>query len=126
MKTMTERKDDAPGLDAFFDAAREEAPQPSADFLSRMTEEALDAQLAQSAARRGTAARGAAGLWRQFRQVLGGWPGIAGLTAACVAGIWLGVSPPAGLSDLLEADTAGLGTLGLDPVSAYDLAMMEG
>lgn len=126
MKTMTERKDDAPGLDAFFDAARQAPPEPTADFMSRMTEAALDAQIAQSARRRAAAPQGA-GLWRQLGQALGGWPGLAGLAAVCVAGLWLGVSLPAGLSDLLDPDAAaGLGTLGLDPVSAYDVAMMEG
>ncbi len=32
--------------------------------------------------------------------VIGGWPTFSGLAAATVAGLWIGVAPPAALSDL--------------------------
>ena len=62
------------GLAVFFDAARREAPVLSADALARMTDQALAVQ--------------------------GGWPGMAGLATAGVAGLWIGAVPPAGLVNL--------------------------
>lgn len=125
MKVMTERKDET-GLDGFFAAARAETPEPGADFLARLTEAALDEQMAQAGRRSAAAGAAAPGLWAALRQALGGWPGMAGLAAACAAGVWLGVSPPEGMSAYWNGETAGLGQSGLDPMSAYDLAMMEG
>jgi hypothetical protein len=128
MTVMTERKDET-GLEGYFAAARETAPQPGADFLARLTEAALDEQLAQAARRAPAGARAGPGLWRACRQALGGWPGLAGLAAACAAGVWLGVSPPAALDPYWAAwaaGDAGLGQSGLDPINAYDLAMLEG
>lgn len=42
------------------------------------------------------------GLFRGLRDMLGGWPAMAGLTVACATGIWLGVSPPDALPDPFE------------------------
>ena len=104
------------GLDEFFAAARAEAPLPSGDLLARIEAEALALQT--------RAATPAPGLFAQVRAALGGWPGVAGLAAACAAGIWIGVAAPAGLGG--AGDTAaGLGAVWVDPLSAYDLAMME-
>ncbi|MWD30223.1 hypothetical protein E0K89_022405, partial [Aquicoccus sp. SCR17] len=56
---------------------------------------------------------------------LGGWPALGGLTAATLAGVWLGVSPPQGVSDPVAAwlGQAGLAAAEedwtLDPVSTY-------
>lgn len=127
---MTERKDET-GLDAFFAAARTTPPQPGADLMARLTEAALDEQVAQAGRMRaGAAGAGASGagqgLWAGLRQALGGWPGMAGLAAACAAGVWLGVSPPEGLDALWTGEIAGLGELGVDPVNAYDIAMIGG
>lgn len=116
---MTERRNDT-GLDAFLAAARDEAPLPSGDFLARVEADALAEQ-----ARRVGMRPARPGPFAQLRAVLGGWPGLAGLAATCAAGVWIGVNPPADLSDLWNA-AAGLGTLGVDPLSGYDLAMMEG
>ncbi|MBN7786175.1 hypothetical protein JYP51_14715 [Ponticoccus gilvus] len=122
---MTERRDDS-GLDAFFAAARETPPQPDAAFLARLTEGALDEQMAQAGSLKAGAQRMGLGLWSGLRQALGGWPGLAGLAAACAAGVWLGVSPPEGMGALWDSQQVGLGQLGVDPVSAYDLAMIGG
>jgi hypothetical protein len=43
-----------------------------------------------------------AGLGAMLLDVIGGWPSFGGLAAATVAGLWIGVSPPAVLSDLSE------------------------
>lgn len=116
---MTERKD-MDGLDSFFAAAQEDAPMPSGDFMARMEAQAL-------AERPMPASRGTGpGLFGQFLQVLGGWQGMAGLAAACAAGVWIGVSPPEALWSLYGLQEAGLDVLGVDPLSAFDLALMEG
>jgi anti-sigma-K factor RskA len=107
-------------LDDFLAAARSEAPLPSGDLLARIEAQALAEQPVAGPRSRPEP------VWRQVLAVLGGWPGAAGLAAACAAGLWLGISPPAVVDGLLGADTAGLGTLGIDPLSGFDLALMEG
>jgi hypothetical protein len=57
---------------------------------------------------------------------VGGWPGVAGLAAACAAGGWIGVVSPDGINTLLMPQDNGLGSIGVDPLSGFDLAMMEG
>lgn len=113
------------GLDGFFAAARAEEPVPDADFLARMEALALAEQPAprpvipvRLAARQGPA--------QQLREALGGWFGLAGLAAACAAGIWIGVSPPESLQAFWGLDAAGLGTLGVDPLGGFDLSLLEG
>ena len=119
---MTERKTDSlwddRGLDAFFDAARDDAPMPSGDFMARIEAQALDALPRPAPA--------APGVLRQLLQALGGWPGAAGLAAACAAGLWFGFNPTLGVSDYLGLQAAEMDTLGVDPLSGYDLAMLEG
>ena len=87
------------GLAVFFDAARREAPALSADALARMTDQALAVQAGfGTVAAPVPAAR--PGLLAQLAAVLGGWPGMAGLATAGVAGLWIGAVPPAGLVNL--------------------------
>lgn len=117
---MTEPKQPA-GLETFFDAARQEAPAPPGDLLARIEAQALAEQPRPGAGR--SPVRGLPG---QLRLALGGWPGLAGLAAACAAGVWIGVSPPDSLWPLYGTQDAILGALGLDPLSGFDLAMMEG
>ncbi|SMX29377.1 hypothetical protein TRP8649_03511 [Pelagimonas phthalicica] len=119
---MTDSKKTAPDgdfeLDSFFAAARAEEPLPSGDFMARIEADALAALPSPAAVTR-------PGLWQQFLQSVGGWPGAAGLAAACATGVWIGVAPPDALYDLW-AQTAGLGGVEIDPTSGFDLAMMEG
>lgn len=42
---------------------------------------------------------GVGAVWQQLRVALGGWPAMGGLIAACAAGVWLGLAPPATLPD---------------------------
>lgn len=116
-------------LDALFDVARagRDAPQPTPDFMARVLADALAEQA------RFTAPVGPARVprWRQFLAAIGGWPAMGGLVTAAVAGLWLGISPPAALSDLGLAALTGTGaasdldgfTPGLDHL--YD-ALEEG
>jgi hypothetical protein len=64
-------------------------------------------------------------LWRQVLQAIGGLPGAAGLAAACATGIWIGVAPPQSLSEIWS-QSAGLEAFEVDPLSGFDLAMLEG
>ncbi|MBP0484030.1 hypothetical protein [Sagittula salina] len=127
MKAMIEPSDrtgDGPEmLDAFFDAARAEAPLPDGDFMARLTADAL-AEMPVA----GVRVRGRTGLWEQLVPALGGWAGLSGLVAACAVGLWVGVNPPAslGLDDWWNGTGAELGELGVDPLSGFELALMEG
>jgi len=87
--------------------------------MARMTAQALEAQPVPQAA------VVAEPWWRQMVQALGGWPGAAGLAAACAAGVWIGVNPPAAVEGLLGSDLL-LGATGIDPLSGFDLTMLEG
>ncbi|MGR3368420.1 MAG: hypothetical protein ACU0CC_20955 [Sagittula sp.] len=121
---MTDPRDDTmPGaaddLSVFFEAARAEAPVPDGDFMARLTADAL-AEMPVPAARAPSP-----GFWMQVRSALGGWAGMTGLAAACAAGIWIGVNPPATL-DAYWGDSTNLGEVGVDPLSGFELAMLEG
>jgi hypothetical protein len=102
--TDTERDRDM-ALEAFFDAGRKAAPQPSAELLARITADA-DATLAATVPARPARRRGIAA-W------LGGWPVLAGLATAAAAGVWIGYSTPTlGTVDFgTSVDTYDLGGL---------------
>ncbi|MDT8326342.1 MAG: hypothetical protein RQ750_03005 [Roseovarius sp.] len=110
-------KDDIPGLEVFFDAARRHGAEPSAALMARIGEDAQAVQaLAQRPApqptRRST-------LSSQLYRLLGGWPAVAGLATAAVAGVWLGISLPEGLL-LDEGESVYL--VDVAPELAFDLA----
>ncbi|WP_303442048.1 hypothetical protein [Salipiger sp. 1_MG-2023] len=118
---MTDRKmsDDGP-LAPWFDAARDYAPLASGDWLARMEAMALAEQPAPRAVSRPVPGR-RSGWLREALGQLGGWPAMAGLAAACVAGVWLGAVAP--------SDWTGMGTTdslisAAEPASAYDYAML--
>lgn len=116
---MAERKENT-GLDAFFAAASDEPPMPSGDLMARIEAQAL-AEMPRAGLRVAEP-----GIWTQLLQALGGWPAMAGLAAACVAGVWIGAVSPEGLSSVLSTTEAALDGIGLDPVSGFDLALLEG
>ncbi|WP_300435878.1 hypothetical protein [uncultured Mameliella sp.] len=134
---MTERKDnrddsflpldgqDDDALGLFFAAARAEPPQPGGDFLARIEAQALAEQPRSSAPKPVLPSR-RPGRLAQLREALGGWVGVTGLATACAAGVLIGISSPDSLSVFWGGDAAGLGTLGVDPLSGFDLALMEG
>ena len=96
---MTERKLD--DLDVFFDAARSRAAEPGPELMQRVLEDALAEQRRLAALAPQPAP--APGRLRQLLKAIGGWPAMAGLAAASVAGLWIGVNPPSALSDTAEA-----------------------
>lgn len=92
-------------LDALFGAARAARPAPlGGDFLARLI---ADAETARRPAAR-------PGLWARARAALadlGGLPGLASVTAAGVAGVWIGFAQPAtggGVSALFWEGAAGV------------------
>lgn len=106
--------------------ARVDAPEVSAELLARVLGDAetVQAEFAAPLPERSTAPV-QRGFLAQIGAALGGWPAFAGLAAASVCGLWLGVSPPEGLSDMAALYLGGEDTL-LDPVSGFDLALVEG
>ncbi len=125
---MTDERRNEQELEALFAAARRDAPTPSADLMARVL---ADAEAAQAQAQAAPAARptrpAARPRWRQVVDLLGGWPAMAGLATAGVAGLWLGVAPPAALLDL---PLAGFGTadpalVGMLPGVELDLLALE-
>lgn len=82
-------------LTAMFKAARDTAPQPSADMMARVLAGAGAQQPVVAAPDRPQRRGALANLFG----ALGGWPAVAGLSTATLAGIWIGVNPPAGLTD---------------------------
>jgi len=114
--------DDPDFLDDFFAAARKTRPEPGADLLARVQADALAMQPVAGA----RAAPARPGLWAQIVAALGGWPAVAGLATATVAGVWIGVAQPAGLADSLSAVLYGSETLSVDPIGAFDLVLLEG
>jgi hypothetical protein len=111
--TMTDRRELDPegGLDAFFDAARAHPPAPSDAFLERVMADAVavDAARGQSVApanpRRGL---------RDLLSSIGGWPALAGLATATMAGLWIGYAAPD-----IGSLAFGTGTLAED--GTYDI-----
>lgn len=120
MKAMAERNNDT-GLDAFFAAAADDPILPPGDLMARVEAEAL-----AEMPRAGAVVASQPGLLAQLMGALGGWPAVAGLAAACVTGVWIGASSPDSLQSVWTATEAGLDGIGMDPVSGFDLALLEG
>lgn len=96
MMTEIDRDTDV-DLTDFFAAAKRESPEMSSELMGRMRQDADQVQNGFSAAPPDRPVT--SGLFRGLRDVLGGWPAMAGLATACTAGVWLGVSPPDALPD---------------------------
>ncbi|MGR3461638.1 MAG: hypothetical protein ACU0AX_11700 [Roseovarius sp.] len=119
MPTSDEDNRQEAALAPFFDAARRQEFAPSADLMARVLEDAEAAQArCAAAATRPVAPR--AGLWVRIRQGLGGWPAIAGLGVAGLAGVWIGLALPEVLPGLAPA--AGDYVVDIAP----DLALEKG
>lgn len=86
-------------LEAAFAQARTPDMMPSEAVLNRIMMDA-DTVLAQAAPAPERPARAKQGLGAMILDAIGGWPTFSGLAAATVAGLWIGVSAPAALTDL--------------------------
>ena len=91
--TMTNPNDDM--LDNLFAQARAVTAVPSDDLVARVLADAGSVQppVTPVSARR-------LGLWFRMSEAIGGWPAVSGLAAATIAGVWVGVAPPASIEDL--------------------------
>ncbi|ETX28380.1 hypothetical protein [Roseivivax isoporae] len=106
-------------LEAYFRAAREATPTPTAALLARIADDAVTAQ----ARRRAVRARTGRGGWRAALRR--SWPEAAALVAATCAGIWIGVSPPDAVADVLGAGTAeGEFAALVEPATVFDVALL--
>lgn len=119
MTDMTDRE-----LDALFEAARTEAPLPSGDVMARILADAEAEQArAQIVVAPTTPAR-AVPRWRQLVSALGGWPAVAGLATATVAGIWIGANPPVTIESTalsMLGGNGGYAMVDLMPGAEFDL-----
>lgn len=99
--TMTNDKtNDDKMLEAVFAQARTPDLVPSEGLLDRIMMDA-DAVLADAAPVAAEAPRRPKqGFGAMVLDIIGGWPSFSGLAAATVAGLWIGVAPPAALSEL--------------------------
>lgn len=80
-------------LDQDFAALKAAAKPPSADLMVRVLHDAdavQEAFMTPPAPRRDH-------LRARFMELIGGWPSMAGLATAGIAGVWIGLSPPAAL-----------------------------
>lgn len=92
-KTEDRMIDDA-GLEAFFAAARAEAPAPSEGLMARIVADAEAEIAARAAATARPVRRPRPGLLAVALGALGGWPAVAGMVTATVAGVWFGFAAP--------------------------------
>lgn len=107
---MTDEKDDM--LDDILGKARRQTPQPDDALMARVLADAAQVAASRRRVRR-------PGYWAQWADALGGWPAVAGLAAATIAGIWVGVAPPASVENLAAAvlgDTVAVSFFALDTV----------
>lgn len=121
---MTDDKQDMTGLDGDFACARAAQPAPSEALMLRIIEDAAREQAARIAP---PAAPPRRGRWCLALADLGGWPAMAGLAMAAVAGMWLGALPPAQVRPLLALLLGGPqeGVL-MDTSAEYALGLDEG
>jgi len=111
-------------LKAYFDAGKAARPEPGDALMARIMADAdrVQAERAAAPAPEPTPRRGRLG-W--LAAALGGWPAMAGLAAATVAGLWIGVSAPAGLTGIAQeviAGSDGAYLIDLDPDATFVLA----
>ena len=108
---MTDKKPlDAFELDALFDAARADGPEPSGDLMARIMADA-QAQIVVP-----DTLAPSRGFLAGMLVLVGGWPAAAGLATATVVGLSVGLSTP----DTLDTLTGGY----LAAATGYDLDVM--
>lgn len=90
-KTEHQITDDA-DLEAFFVAARVQAPDPGPDLMSRVLADAHAEIAARSAPARPAPRR--RGMVEALLAALGGWPAVAGMVTATLASVWFGFAAP--------------------------------
>ncbi len=121
---MTHTPPETDPLEAHFRALREDVPTPDDALMARILADA-DAVQADRDAMTAPALPQAAKpdtLITQIIKTIGGWPGLAGLATAGIAGVWIGVSAPATLMQTSELLLLGAGDdaiVDMDPGYAF-------
>ena len=109
----TDRPMDDAALERLFQAARRDAALPDADFLARLTAEALAEQ-----PRPGARAQSVSGgFLARMLEALGGWPSVAGLAAAGLAGVWICIAAPGPVGTLMQGLSAEADGTAFQPVA---------
>jgi hypothetical protein len=93
---MTDR--DMDELDALFAAARSHRVAVDGDLMARVLADAAAAQPLVASPRARVSSRDR--LTRALQDLLGGWRPLGGMVAAGLAGLWVGLAPPAGIEGL--------------------------
>jgi hypothetical protein len=121
---MTTQRNDDETLEALFGAARAEAQPLSDDLFARIMADAVAVDTARAVPQVRAAPRG----WlASFGAMLGGWPSVAGLATAAMAGVWIGVAQPVALDGLgLSSDTTQTGYELQDLMPGFDVLASEG
>jgi hypothetical protein len=119
--TMTHDRDEALFREVIGVARAQPPAQPGEDLVARVmadAEQELDTRAAARAPRRSALAA----VWA----ALGGWAAVGPLAAAGVTGLWIGLSPPAGLSALsqgvLGAQIVAVPLLGTESLAGLEAA----
>ncbi|MCV2890211.1 hypothetical protein [Ruegeria aquimaris] len=86
-------------LDDMLAAARHARRDVPDDLVGRILADADRIQANRIAVPRGEERQKEPGLWQQLLIGFGGWPGVGGMVAAGVTGVWIGVFPPENLPD---------------------------
>ena len=60
------------------------------------------------------------GFWAAVSDLIGGWPAAAGLAAAGLCGVWIGVAPPEGALALMSSDAETVDLLGVSTLFAEE------
>ncbi|SIN82090.1 hypothetical protein [Vannielia litorea] len=120
-------------LESFFSAARADGArraEPSPELLARVLEDGYAVQDARmtAAVRSRPAAPARRGLLATLLAAIGGAPGLAGLAAATVAGVWIGIRPPEAVSGVTASvfgTTTEAAATTDDDLLGYDIAYAD-
>ncbi|MEO0750984.1 MAG: hypothetical protein AAFY25_04215 [Pseudomonadota bacterium] len=96
-------------LERDFRALKAHAAPPGDDLMARVL---ADADAVQAAAM-APPPRAASSFGTRFVRLIGGWPSLAGLATAGIAGVWIGLTQPAALIEGSQALLYGDQTMAL-------------
>ncbi len=110
-------------VDDLFAQARNAKVTPPDDLMARILAEAETVQAGFTHAPQASRPT----LWATVLDAIGGWPAVGGLAAATVAGVWIGIAPPASIEEFsagLIGDEVGVslltGGIGFDAEAFID------
>jgi len=114
-------------LNALLAQAARDGPEPSIGLLTRIMADADTVAAETEQAPRAAPKVQVIARWRLVLAAIGGWPALAGLATAAVAGLWLGVAPPSGLQSMTGALTGTTDSFDLgDFMPSFDNLLDEG